>query len=244
MQPRIASLRSEPIAFAHRGGMAHASENTIEAFVLGLRLGANGLETDAWTTADGHVVLDHDGIVKKIGRKRQISSMLLTQLPDHIPTLSDLFATCGTSFDLSIDIKDTEGFVGAAMVARDHGFDPSRLWLCHPSLQLLSEQRKLVPGVRLVDSTRLTRVKEGLEMRCAALSNFGIDALNMHHTDWTGGSVTLVHKFGLHAFGWDTQFEIAIENALRMGLDGVFSDHVDTMVDVYSQQLGYTPRHT
>jgi len=244
MQLRIASLRSEPVAFAHRGGMAHAAENTIEAFVLGLRLGANGLETDAWTTADGHVVLDHDGVVRKMGRRRQISSMLLSQLPDHIPTLSNLFATCGLSFDLSIDVKDEQGFVGAAKVAHEHGFDPTRLWLCHPSLQLLSEQRRLVPEVRLVDSTRLTRVKEGLEMRCATLSKFGIDALNMHHTDWTGGSVTLVHKFGLHAFGWDTQFEIAIENSLRMGLDGIYSDHVDTMIDVYSQQLGYAPRRS
>lgn len=242
MQLRIASLRSEPIAFAHRGGMAHATENTIEAFILGLRLGANGLETDAWTTADGHVVLDHDGIVKRKGQRRQISSMLLSQLPDHIPTLTNLFATCGISFNLSVDVKDANGFVGVAKVAHEHGFDPTRLWLCHPSLQLLSEQRKLVPEVRLVDSTRLTRIKEGLEMRCATLTKLGINAINMHHTDWTGGSVTLVHKFGLHAFGWDTQFEIAIGNALRMGLDGVYSDHVDTMIDVYSRQLGYAPR--
>ena len=242
MQPRIVSLRSEPVAFAHRGGMAHAAENTIEAFVLGLRLGANGLETDAWTTADGHVVLDHDGLVRRFGRRKQISSLLLNELPGHIPTLANLFETCGTSFDLSIDIKDVGSFSGTAMTAREHGFDESRLWLCHPSLPLLLEQRTSLPRVRLVDSTRLSRVKEGLEMRCASLAKHGIDAINMHHTDWTGGSVTLVHKFGLHAFGWDTQFDLAIENALRMGLDAVYSDHVDTLVDVYSQQLGHAPR--
>jgi len=46
--------------------MAHAPENTLGAFTLALRLGANGLESDAWTTADGHVVLDHDGVVKNL----------------------------------------------------------------------------------------------------------------------------------------------------------------------------------
>ena len=53
-----------PIGFAHRGARAHAPENTLEAFALALRLGATGLESDAWLTADGEVVLDHDGVVR------------------------------------------------------------------------------------------------------------------------------------------------------------------------------------
>ena len=56
----LPSLRRPPIGFAHRGGMAHAPENTLEAFRLALRLGASGLESDAWLTADGVVVLHHD----------------------------------------------------------------------------------------------------------------------------------------------------------------------------------------
>lgn len=242
MQQRIASLRSEPIAFAHRGGMAHAPENTLAAFVLALKLGANGLETDAWTTADGHVVLDHDGTVKRIGRRKPISSMQLSSLPSHIPTLSSLFETCGTSFDLSIDIKDEQSFARSVDTARQSGFDESRLWLCHYSSAVVIEQRRLLPNVRLVDSTRITRMKEGLEMRCAKLSSYGIDALNMHHSDWTGGLSTLVHKFGLHAFGWDAQFDYVLSNSLRMGLDAVYSDHVDTMVDAYAAEIGHVPR--
>ncbi|MGA1075335.1 MAG: glycerophosphodiester phosphodiesterase, partial [Ilumatobacteraceae bacterium] len=61
MQQRLPSLLDPPIMFAHRGARAHAPENTIEAFQLALRLGATGLESDAWLTADGVVVLDHDG---------------------------------------------------------------------------------------------------------------------------------------------------------------------------------------
>ena len=86
--------------------MAHAPENTLEAFSLALRLGANGLESDAWTTSDGHVVLDHDGVVRKMARNRPISTLRLSELPSHIPTLDALFEKCGTNFELSIDIKD------------------------------------------------------------------------------------------------------------------------------------------
>ena len=52
---------SPPVLFAHRGAKAHAPDNTLEAFELAVKLGATGLETDAWCTRDGEVVLDHDG---------------------------------------------------------------------------------------------------------------------------------------------------------------------------------------
>ena len=222
--------------------MAHAPENTLEAFTLALRLGANGLETDVWTTADGHAVLDHDGVVRRLARNRPISTLRLEELPAHIPTLQSLFETCGTDFDLSIDIKDEQSFETSAAAARDCNFDPSRLWLCHYSSAVVIAQRPLLPDVRLVNSTRLPRIKEGLEMRCAKLSTNGIDCLNMHHTDWTGGSTTLVHKFGLFAFGWDCQYGYVLSMALRMGLDAVFSDHVDTMVEAYESEIGFVPR--
>lgn len=222
--------------------MAHAPENTLEAFALALRLGANGLETDAWTTADGHAVLDHDGVVRKLARSRPISTLRLSELPSHIPTLAALFEKCGTNFDLSIDIKDEQSFERTAETARNSGFDESRLWLCHYSSAVVIAQRSLLPNVRLVDSTRVARIKEGLEMRCAKLSRNGVDCLNLHHSDWTGGSTTLVHKFGMFAFGWDCQYDYVQSTALRMGLDAVFSDHVDTMVETYRNEIGCIPR--
>ena len=60
-------MRRPPIGFAHRGARAHAPENTLEAFRLALRLGATGLESDVWLTADGVAVLDHDGAVGLLG---------------------------------------------------------------------------------------------------------------------------------------------------------------------------------
>ncbi len=37
------------------------------------------------------------------------------------------------------------------------------------------------------------------------------------------------------------QFEHQLRPALRMGLDGVYSDHVDTMVDAFKAELGAIP---
>jgi glycerophosphoryl diester phosphodiesterase len=52
----------------------------------------------------------------------------------------------------------------------------------------------------------------------------------------------MAHRFGLNAFGWDIQYPEAMENGLRMGLDAVYSDHVDMMVDVYAATIGAVTR--
>ncbi|MGZ6961807.1 MAG: glycerophosphodiester phosphodiesterase, partial [Ilumatobacteraceae bacterium] len=91
MQQRLPSLLDYPIAFGHRGARAYAPENTLPGFELALKLGATGLESDVWVTADGVAVLDHDGVVKRpIGRNRPIAELSRSALPGHIPSLSEL----------------------------------------------------------------------------------------------------------------------------------------------------------
>jgi glycerophosphoryl diester phosphodiesterase len=244
VQQRLPSLLARPIAFAHRGARAHARENTLDAFALALRLGATGLESDVWLTADGIPVLDHDGVVRtgRTGRRRPLTSFRRDQLPEHIPALTDLFERCGSDYHLSLDVQHPEAgpvVLGAVREAAP-GLVP-RLWLCQSRLADSIELRTADADVRLVDSTRLERLKEGPERRAATLAAEGIDAVNMHHSDWTGGLTTLFHRFERITFGWDMQFEHILRPALRMGLDGVYSDHVDVMVDAFMAELGDPP---
>jgi glycerophosphoryl diester phosphodiesterase len=51
--------------FAHRGGAALAPENTLAAFELGLRVGADGLELDGHLSADGVPVVVHDSTLDR-----------------------------------------------------------------------------------------------------------------------------------------------------------------------------------
>lgn len=238
MQQRLPSLHELPIAFAHRGARAHAPENTLEAFTLALKLGATGIESDVWVTQDNVVVLDHDGVVRRGLRRIPIAEISRANLPSHIPSLAEMLDSCGTNFDLSLDIKDVRALVPTVQVLSQHSFDQSRAWLCHWDVDVLLAHREQVPHVRLVDSTRLSKIGEGLERRAHKLRLHGIDAINMHYSDWTGGSMTLVHRFGLSGFSWDLQFEPHLQTALRMGADAVYSDHVDRMMDVYREVIG------
>jgi glycerophosphoryl diester phosphodiesterase len=232
-----APLHSPPIGFAHRGARAHAPENTLEAFTLALRLGANGLESDVWITADGVAVLDHDGVVgSRLKGRRAIASVTRAELPPHVPTLEELYERCGTGYELSLDVKDAAAAQTVLAVTRAAGEGMlGRLWLCHHDWEVVAGWRPLSDEVRLVDSTRARAMKQGAERRAAQLQGAGVDAVNLHHSDWTGGMVALFHRFERYAFGWDAQHERVLRELLRMGIDGVYSDWVDRMIEALQQ---------
>ncbi len=222
---------SPPIAFAHRGARAHAPENTREAFRLAVRLGATGIESDVWLTADGEPVLDHDGIVKTAFRKRPIAEVRRAALPSHIPTLADLYEICGPDVPLSLDVKDPSAYDATVAVARAVGGNaPANLWLCDPRWERLAAQRSTFTDVKLIDSTRLKRLTDGAERHASRLYEAGIDGINMHHTDWTLGLTTLFHRFSLFTFGWDAQHERILLGLQSMEIDALYCDDVELMM--------------
>lgn len=169
-------------------------------------------------------------------RRKPIAEVLHADLPPHIPTLAELYDTCGTDYALSLDVKDEAAVAEVIAVTRDAGAE-DHLWLCHPDWELVATWRELSPDVRLVDSTRLSKMKEGPERRAANLASAGIDAVNLHHSDWSGGLIALFHRFERFTLGWDAQFDRILAGLLDAGIDGVFSDHTDVMmaaVDRYS----------
>lgn len=236
MASRIPALLNPPIGFAHRGARAQARENTLEAFALAQRLGATGIETDAWLTADNEIVLDHDGVLRRLGIWRTpIAAVERRQLPSHIPTLTEYYQHCGTALPLSVDLKDPKAFAELLTVARAHEASAD-LWICHEDPGQLTRWRAPAPEVRLVNSVRIDRVAVSAERRAADLAQARIDAVNMPRQDWNGGLTTLFHRFGVLAFAWDAQHERHIEELFDMGVDAVYSDHVERMVAVLSRQ--------
>ena len=215
--------------FAHRGARAHAPENTVEAFELAVRLGATGLESDVWLTADGECVLDHDGVVRRGLRRRRLGDLRRDELPPHIPTLDDLLGIEG-GLQISLDLKDDD--VGSVVVARARAAGAlDRLWLCHGDIDhliTLGDPAQL----NLVSSTRLGEMSDGPERWAARLAEVGVRAVNLPQRDWSGGLTTLFHRFGVLAFGWDAHYERIVRALVRMGIDGLYGDDVALMDDV------------
>lgn len=238
MQQRLPSLYQQPILFAHRGASAHAPENTIESFRLALKLGATGVETDCWVTKDQQVVLDHDGLVRRKPlshfRSKKIKDILTSEINPLIPTLGDLLAISSPDTPLSIDVCDPDAMQIIDRIARESN-STQDIYICHPDMALLASWKQNYPRFKYCNSIRLSKIHEGPERRCANLAKHGLDVLNMHHTDWNGGLVALAHRFNLGAFSWDLQHTEQLCNALLMGVDAVYSDWSDRMIDAYRQ---------
>jgi glycerophosphoryl diester phosphodiesterase len=225
-----ASVR--PITFAHRGARTEAPENTLPAFRRALELGAAGLETDAWVSRDGEVVLVHDRVARRGLRRRNVTKSSAGELAElGVPRLADLYNELGSAFELSIDVKDraaAEPIVDLARAAGDGA--PGRLWLCHASVRFLADLRERMPDVKLVHSRRRQHIEAPLERHAADLASAGIDTMNLHHSEWTAGLVALFHRFEVNAFAWDVQEVRHLRSMLRLDVDALYCDRVDRMV--------------
>ncbi len=76
---------SRPLIWAHRGASGHAPENTLSAFDLAAKMGADGVELDIQLTKDGKIVVCHD---EKIDRTSNGAGYIRDYTLDELKTFS------------------------------------------------------------------------------------------------------------------------------------------------------------
>ena len=243
MPARYPSLLEPPLGFARRGGRAVAAESTLEAFRRALDGGAPGLESHVWLCADGEPVLHHGPVVRSGVRRRPLRELPRSRLPPSIPSLAEVYDACGTAFQLSLDVHDDAVPPVVVAVAREAGAEaPGRLWLCSSDWQRAASWRKLSTEVHVVNSTSMRRIAEGPERRASALAAAGVDAVDLPERDWSPGLTTLFHRFGRLAFASGAQHRRQLDALLAMGVDAVYSDQVDRMVEALGGHPDSTPQ--
>lgn len=123
---RPVRLPAPPWIFAHRGALP-LLENTLPALLLAVEEGADLLEFDVQATADGVLVVHHDGALGRLAGRPDLAveSATLAELaalelrhPDHpertgrIPTLAGLLAALPSGFPVNIELKVSRGARG------------------------------------------------------------------------------------------------------------------------------------
>jgi glycerophosphoryl diester phosphodiesterase len=105
--------------WAHRGASGYRPENTMEAFELAIKQGADGIELDVHTSADGELIVMHDETVDRVTDKTGlIKDMTLAQLKElkvstdvepngiyRVPTLVEVLDLMRTTYDGKYRIK-------------------------------------------------------------------------------------------------------------------------------------------
>lgn len=152
------------INYAHRGASAYAPENTMAAFELGVRMGANGIELDLQQTRDGTIVLFHDAeIDRKSNGSGKIGEHTYAQLREldfggwfhasfqgeRIVRFED-FAQTFARRDLTfaVELKGA-GFEREALETVRRYFDLNRVYITSFSYEALRRVRALDGAIRL-----------------------------------------------------------------------------------------------
>src|SRR3712207_255467 len=100
-----------PAIIAHRGASAYAPEHTFAAYDLALDQGADVLELDVRSTADGELVVVHDATLRRTcGDPRRVDSLGrrdLAALGELRPlTLDAVLDRYGAQTRFLLDLKD------------------------------------------------------------------------------------------------------------------------------------------
>jgi glycerophosphoryl diester phosphodiesterase len=217
---------------AHRGYSAKAPENTLAAFELAWKSGADACELDIHLTADQQVVVIHDKDTKRThpGENKVIAASQLAELPP-MPTLAQALATMPEgSRRFVIEIK-----TGAEIV-------PALVKVLEPlkarakQLAIISFQReacvaakKALPWVPVLQLSggkdKKTTEPVDLAKLIARAKEDGLDGLDLGADwKWDEAMVAQIHAAGLQAVVYTINKPEDVARYAKLGLDGITTD--------------------
>jgi glycerophosphoryl diester phosphodiesterase len=245
-----------PVAFAHRGGAAHAPENSWRAFEHAVGLGYAYLETDARATADGRLMAFHDRTVDRVtDATGPIGAMRYTDVAalrvagtEPIPLLEDLICAW-PDVRFNIDLKDEAGISLLPQVLRRTGawhrvcvtsFSGARLRTFrslsdHPVCMAVSPAS--VAAVRFTP-----RFPATMSMQARRLDRAQARCAQIPGPVASKAFIQRAHTLGLAVHVWTINDKAAMHRLLDLGADGVMTDQVALLREVLTERGQWHPR--
>ncbi len=243
-----------PLAFAHRGGAAEGDENTAEAFGRAVALGYRYVETDVHATADGVPVVFHDATLDRLtGRAGRIAELRWADLAAvrvggaaAVPRLDEVLAGW-PRVRCNIDVKADNGAAPTVATIRRAGAG-DRVLLASFSDSRLDRLRELAGptvatsmGMRAVARLRLASLT-GRRLRLPAsvvaaqvpVRHAGLPVVDRRF-------VTHAHRLGLQVHVWTIDEPATMHALLDLGVDGIMTDRVEVLRDVYVSRGHWSP---
>lgn len=234
------------INYAHRGASEYAPENTMLSFMLGLSMGANGIETDVHQTKDGVLVLFHDDNLKRVTGVNgmvydytlsELKSFLVSQngLADKICTLEEflsVFASKKLYFAIELKQAGIEKQVVDTLIkygVKDRtvitSFDYNFI------LNVKNYDKDFKVGYLTSDISNQTVEK---------LLADNVYEICPNAETLTKKIVDNLHKKGLNVRAWGVKNTDVMKQAYDVGVDGMTVNFPDKLVDYIASKITTT----
>ncbi|MFE4674317.1 glycerophosphodiester phosphodiesterase [Streptomyces sp. NPDC056723] len=244
--------RSGPLAFAHRGGTADGLENTMAAFRRSVDLGYRYIETDVHATSDDTLVAFHDATLDRVTD----AAGRIADLPwndvrharvagrEPVPLFEELLETF-PDVHWNVDVKAEPALLPLLdLIGRLDAWD--RVCVGSFSEARVARAQSLA-GPRLATSYG-TRGVLGLRLRSLGLpaalrpsavcAQVPVAQSGIRVVDWR--FVRAAHARGLQVHVWTVNDRAQMGELLDLGVDGIMTDHIETLRDVLKDRGAWT----
>ncbi len=234
-------MRKSPLVCAHRGRSGLFPENTMAAYEAAVEIGADFMELDVRSTADGEIVCIHDSTVDRTtDGSGEVSEMTLEQVQaldagawidddfagERIPLLGDVLEQIAPRLVIDIEIKQRGIAEQVAQIVQQAGavrrvtivsFDTGDLRTAK------STEPQLACG--LISSGPDGDDIEAERALIASALECGASFLTCSHGSVTESLVRECHLMGLLLMAWTMDQPEDIERMIDMQVDALVSNY-------------------
>jgi glycerophosphoryl diester phosphodiesterase len=194
-----APIARAQLIIAHRGASHDAPENTISAFKLAIKQGADGFEADFYLGKGGQVVCLHDADTQRVAGKK----LLVKEAPfealrlldvgswkgpqwkgERMPTLAEVLAAVPKGKLIFIELKSSREIVGPmAKILAASKLSPEQIVVISFHADAIAECKKQLPHVKALWLCGMKKKNDGTppptaEQVAATLKHISADGLD------------------------------------------------------------------
>lgn len=239
----------------HRGCEGLAPENSIAAMQKAIKLCIDRVEFDIQKTRDDELIIFYDdeiqdGKMKKIVADLTRAELLRAKgkLPNEIPTLEMILATCQGKIKIQAELKSNDIEMQAWSCIENSGFPISDVNISSFDIDRLMRMRSIAPVLDDVQLIFLLGKNVGVEPALDEMETLDIGSISIFAGNVTSQIVEHVHGRGIRIIAWglgDKGFQpdniiTSYKLLLSKGVDGftcAYPDKLQGLIRGASQQI-------
>ena len=251
MNEKLRDRGKKILNIAHRGASAYRPENTMEAFMEAITLGADIIEMDVRKTLDGHLILIHDESVDRTTNGTgAISKLTLKQVKaldagmgTRIPTLEEVFSHfIGDEVILNLEIKSPG--IEIEVVEMVHRFSRGdRVLICSFQPTVLRRVKETDGEIKIGLLVGRARPIKSLAWTKGV---FPLSTFRKLRADILHQRAQLAHPYligrckreGIPIYVWVVDEEAEMRRLIRRGIDGISTNRPDLLSKVIQEESG------
>ena len=229
-----------PLVISHAACMGHAPANTLAGIRKAIELGADAIEIDVQTSADGVPILMHDATVDRTTNGTgAVAELTLAQLRtldaggEPPPTLAEVLALTKGNVLLVCEIKQPGIEEDLVRVVREaDALGDVMAWSFFPNaLEGMRRVEPRIPCALLIEPQSLSNWPA---MRETAL-RLGLQGVSVFFAGVNDAIVRDCQRSGLALYTWTSDPPEAIQRLIDIGVDGICTNFPDRAVTLLAQ---------